>query len=93
MPALGDGSGMAAIGDMDAMTDVDTPRRLRADEAPLPDAGEPQGSRDAQRPAMLGRRFAQTIAVGMLIGLFVAIGAHALLVATFAGQAQPGQEP
>lgn len=66
------------------MTDADTP--LEADEdAPPPDAGEPQGSRDAQRPAMLGRRFGQTIAAGMLIGLVVAICAHALLVATWYG--------
>jgi hypothetical protein len=27
-----------------------------------PDAGEPQGSRDLGRPAMLGRRFRQTVA-------------------------------
>jgi hypothetical protein len=34
---------------------------------------------------MLGRRFAQTIAAGMLIGLAVAICAHALLVAAWYG--------
>jgi hypothetical protein len=76
----------AAIGDMHVMTDADTPHGLEVDDdAPLPDAGEPQGSRDPQRPTMLGRRFAQTIAAGMLIGLVVAIAAHALLVATWYG--------
>ena len=44
-----------------------------------PDAGEPQGSRDPGRPAMLGKRFRNTIAGGMLVGLVLALGAHALL--------------
>jgi hypothetical protein len=53
--------------------------------APPPDGGEPQGSRDSDRPAMLGRRFRQTIAVGMLTGLVLALCAHALLVQVWYG--------
>ena len=45
---------------------------------PLPDGGEPQGARD-DRPAMLGKRFRQVIAAAMLIGLALALVAHALL--------------
>jgi hypothetical protein len=45
-----------------------------------PDAGEPQGAYDADRPAMLGRRFRLTLVTGMLIGLLLALGAHGLLV-------------
>ena len=51
-----------------------------------PDAGEPQGSWDSGRPAMLGRRFRQTVAAGMLAGLVLALGAHAALVYAWYGQ-------
>jgi hypothetical protein len=44
------------------------------------DAGEPQGTYDPERPAMLGRRFRLTLVTGMLVGLVLALGAHALLV-------------
>jgi hypothetical protein len=50
-----------------------------------PDAGEPQGSSDPDRPAMLGKGFRQTVAGGMLIGLVLALGAHAALVYTWYG--------
>lgn len=50
-----------------------------------PDAGEPQGARDPDRPAMLGRRFRQTIATGMLTGLVLALCAHAALVYAWYG--------
>jgi hypothetical protein len=53
------------------------------EERPPPDGGEPQGSRDPERPAMLGKRFRQAIAAGMLIGLVLALAGHALLVATW----------
>ena len=45
-----------------------------------PDAGEPQGAYDTDRPAMLGRRFKLTVITGMLVGLLLALGAHGLLV-------------
>jgi hypothetical protein len=48
-----------------------------------PDAGEPQGAYDPDRPAMLGPRFRMTLATGMLIGLVVALVAHGLLVYTW----------
>jgi hypothetical protein len=50
-----------------------------------PDAGEPQGSQDADRPAMLGKRFRETVVAGMLIGLVLALGAHALLINVWYG--------
>ena len=49
-----------------------------AAEQALPDGGEPQGARD-DRPAMLGKRFRQSIAASMLIGLALALIGHALL--------------
>jgi hypothetical protein len=58
-----------------------SPERTTLDPAakqPLPDGGEPQGARD-DRPAMLGKRFRQVIAAAMLIGLVLALVAHALL--------------
>ena len=48
-----------------------------------PDGGEPQGSLDPDRPAMLGRRFQTTIAAGMLIGLVLALAAHWLLTSVW----------
>ncbi|MDX6704053.1 MAG: hypothetical protein QOF26_4279, partial [Baekduia sp.] len=51
------------------------------DPAP-PDGGEPQGAND-DRPAMLGRRFRETLVTGMLIGLVLALGAHGVLVYTW----------
>ena len=47
---------------------------------PPPDAGEPQGSKDAGRPAMLGRRFRLAELIGMAVGLIVALILHALLI-------------
>ena len=49
------------------------------------DAGEPQGSRDLDRPAMLGTRFRQTVAAGMLAGVVLALAAHAVLVYAWYG--------
>ncbi len=48
-----------------------------------PDGGEPQGSRDPGRPAMLGRRFRTTIALGMLAGLALALCAHWVLTSAW----------
>jgi hypothetical protein len=75
------------------MTHADTPQTRASldplaahdDGSPLPDGGEPQGSADPERPAMLGKRFAETIVAGTLIGLVLAIGGHAALVATWYG--------
>ena len=47
---------------------------------PPPDGGEPQGSKDSGRPAMLGRRFGLVEASGMGIGLAIALIAHALFI-------------
>jgi hypothetical protein len=47
---------------------------------PPPDAGEPQGNRDPDRPAMLGRRFRLAEVIGMTVGLVVALVLHALLI-------------
>jgi hypothetical protein len=47
---------------------------------PPPDAGEPQGSKDSGRPAMLGRRFRLAEVIGMTVGLVVALVLHALFV-------------
>lgn len=49
---------------------------------PPPDAGEPMGARD-DRPAMLGRRFRQTEATGMAIGLVLALVAHWIFAEQF----------
>jgi hypothetical protein len=56
----------------------DYDRSEPAAEQALPDAGAPQGAKD-DRPAMLGKRFRQVIAMSMLIGLVVALCAHALM--------------
>jgi len=45
-----------------------------------PDAGEPAGADVSGRPAMLGKGFRMTLALGMLAGLGLALGGHALLV-------------
>jgi hypothetical protein len=47
---------------------------------PPPDAGEPQGSKDSGRPAMLGRRFRLAEVIGMTAGLAVALVLHALFI-------------
>jgi hypothetical protein len=47
---------------------------------PPPDGGEPQGSKDSDRPAMLGRRFRLAEVVGMTAGLVIALIVHALFV-------------
>jgi hypothetical protein len=47
---------------------------------PPSDAGEPQGSKDTGRPAMLGRRFRLAELIGMTVGLVVALVVHALLI-------------
>ena len=67
------------------MTHTHTPHASlpREGERPPPDGGEPQGSRDPERPAMLGKRFRQTIAAGMLTGLVLALIGHAVLVAAW----------
>ena len=44
-----------------------------------PDAGEPQGASDPDRPPMLGRRFRLTLALGMLAGIAFALLAHYIL--------------
>jgi hypothetical protein len=46
---------------------------------PKPDAGEPMGARDDDRPAMLGRRFRLTVVFGMLVGLTLALVGNALV--------------
>lgn len=51
---------------------------VAGEDHPPPDAGEPQGLRD-DRPAMLGKRFRLSIASGMIVGLVLAVCAHALL--------------
>jgi hypothetical protein len=47
---------------------------------PPPDGGEPQGSKDSDRPAMLGRRFRLAEVIGMTVGLVVALVVHALVI-------------
>ena len=49
-------------------------------EAAPTDGGEPQGTHDTDRPAMLGRTFRRTLGIGMLAGLVIAVAAHALLI-------------
>ncbi|MDX6563968.1 MAG: hypothetical protein QOD65_3782 [Gaiellales bacterium] len=46
-------------------------------DEPPPDAGEPMGARD-DRPPMLGRRFDQVLAAGVLTGLVLAEVANAV---------------
>lgn len=55
------------------------PRQPSENSSP-PDAGEPQGAHDADRPDMLGKRFRLAVATGMLVGLVLALCAHAFLV-------------
>lgn len=43
---------------------------------PPPDAGEPMGARDSDRPSMLGRSFFRAELTGMAVGLVVALLAH-----------------
>jgi hypothetical protein len=62
------------------MTPDDTPQA-----PPPPDAGEPQGARDSDRPAMLGRTFEETVAGGMLTGLVLALVGHWLLIRIWYG--------
>jgi hypothetical protein len=47
---------------------------------PPADGGEPQGSKDSARPAMLGRRFRLAEVIGMTVGLGVALILHALVI-------------
>jgi hypothetical protein len=47
---------------------------------PPPDAGEPQGSKDSDRPEMLGRKFGLAEVIGMTAGLVIALVLHVLLV-------------
>jgi hypothetical protein len=49
---------------------------------PPPDAGEPQGAGDSDRPPMLGTSFAKTILAGSLVGVALAIAAHFLITNT-----------
>ena len=51
-------------------------------EDPPPDAGEPQGAQDSDRPAMLGKSFAKTLLAGSLTGVVMAIAAHFLITNT-----------
>ncbi|MDX6621790.1 MAG: hypothetical protein QOK36_4176 [Gaiellales bacterium] len=62
-------------------------RAVPTDEhPPPPDAGEPMGSRDPDRPSMLGRRFRQTLAAGMLVGLILALAGNALISQLWLGR-------
>jgi hypothetical protein len=47
---------------------------------PPPDGGEPQGSKDPGRPAMLGRRFGLVEAIGMSVGLALALILHTIFI-------------
>jgi hypothetical protein len=47
---------------------------------PPPDAGEPQGSKDSNRPEMLGRKFGLAEVTGMTAGLVIALVLHALFI-------------
>jgi hypothetical protein len=53
---------------------------MATDSDPPPDAGEPQGAKDSDRPAMLGRRFRLAEVIGMTVGLVVALIIHALVI-------------
>lgn len=54
-------------------------RNAEAARRAEPDAGEPMGAAEAGRPAMLGRRFRLTVALGMLVGLTLALVGNALV--------------
>jgi hypothetical protein len=47
-----------------------------------PDAGEPQGVKDPDRPKMLGKRFAQTVLTGSILGVVLALAVHYLITQT-----------
>ena len=50
---------------------------------PPSDAGEPMGAKNADRPAMLGKRFRLTVVSGMIVGLIVALLGNELLSQTW----------
>jgi hypothetical protein len=52
-----------------------------ASDTGLPDAGEPQNSRD-DRPPMLGKRFRATLVAGSAVGVVLALAAHYLITQT-----------
>ena len=52
-----------------------------ASDGGLPDAGEPQNSRD-DRPSMLGKRFRATLVAGSAVGVVLALAAHYLITHT-----------
>ena len=56
-------------------------RRDTALDAGLPDAGEPQGSKDG-RPSMLGKRFRATLVAGSAVGVVLALATHYLITQT-----------
>jgi hypothetical protein len=57
---------------------------------PPSDAGEPMGAKNADRPAMLGKRFRLTLAGGMVAGLIVALLGHLLIAHTWNGRNASG---
>jgi hypothetical protein len=57
---------------------------------PPADGGEPMGAKNADRPAMLGRRFRITLASGMIAGLIVALVGHEALSFSFLGRNENG---
>jgi len=57
---------------------------------PPSDAGEPMGAKNAERPAMLGKRFRLTLAAGMLAGLIVALLGHVVIAQTWSGRNASG---
>jgi hypothetical protein len=58
--------------------------------APPSDAGEPMGSKDPDRPAMLGTRFRATMAIGMGTGVVIALIGHVLLAHSAHGPGSTG---
>ncbi len=52
-----------------------------ASDAGLPDAGEPQDSKDG-RPSMLGKRFRATLVAGSAVGVALALATHYLITHT-----------
>ncbi len=63
----------------DALEDATRPPTQPAhDLVPPPDAGEPMGAKDSERPSMLGTSLRRTMATGMLAGLILALLAHTL---------------
>jgi hypothetical protein len=53
-------------------------------EPPPPsDAGEPMGSKDPDRPAMLGKRYRRVLLLGMIAGCALALAAHRLLAGSW----------